>query len=141
MTKRDLLENWYRRIWVAGELDAVDDFFAPRAGAEGILADGSVGPEDFRALIPAMHALVRDLSISIDLSHEMGDWLWTRITLRGRAARGMETVCVHAQVMVRVEDGRIAEAYNCFDALTFFEQLGQLPGGAQMLLLSGERLG
>jgi len=141
MTKRNLLEDWYRRIWIAGELDAVDDFFAPRAGAEGILADGSVGPEDFCVLIPAIHALVRDLSISIDLSLEMGDWLWTRITLRGRAARGMEIVCVHAQVMVRVENGRIAEAYNCFDALTFFEQLGQLPGDAQLLLLSGERLG
>lgn len=140
-TGLDLLRDWYRRVWIDQDLGAVEQYFAPRVGAEGILADGQVGAEDFRALIPAIHALVRDLSITIERSHEMGDWLWTQIVLEGHAAHGLEKVCTRAQVMVRFEAGRIAEAYNIFDALTFFEQLGQLPKAAQMLLLSGESLG
>lgn len=137
----DLLQDWYRRVWIEQDLGAVEDFFAPRVGADGILADGQVRAEDFRALIPAIHALVRDLSITIERSHEMGDWLWTQIVFAGHAAQGLEVVRTRAQVMVRIEAGRIAEAYNIFDALTFFEQLGQLPKDAQMLLLSGETLG
>lgn len=139
-TGLDLLQEWYRRVWIDQDLGAVEEFFAPRVGAEGILADGQVGAEDFRALVPAIHALVRDLSITIERSHGMGDWLWTQILFTGHAAQGLEAVHTRAQVMVRIEAGRIAEAYNVFDALTFFEQLGQLPKDAQMLLLSGERL-
>lgn len=36
-------------------LDAIDQYFVPRAGVEGILPDGQVGAGDFRALIPALH--------------------------------------------------------------------------------------
>ncbi|MGB3314029.1 MAG: nuclear transport factor 2 family protein, partial [Albidovulum sp.] len=141
MTKLELLEDWYRRVWVDADLTAIDHYFAPRAGADGIMPDGQVGVEDFRALVPALLALIRDLRIEIDRSLETGEWIWAQFTVHAVAALGSNPICARGQVMVRVEDEKITEAYNSFDFVTFFEQAGLLPDDAFMLLLSGERLG
>lgn len=141
MTKLDFLKDWYHRVWVEADLAAIDRYFAPRAGADGILPDGQVGVEDFRALVPALLALIRDLEIDIDRSVETGDWLWAHLTVRAKTAHGVDPIRACGQVMVRIEDGRITEAYNCFDFITFFEQAGLLPQDAFLLLLGGERLG
>ena len=141
MTKLELLQDWYRRVWVEADLSAIDDYFAPSAGANGFMPDGQVGVEDFRALVPALLVLVRDLEIDIERSLEIDDWLWTQIVVRATTAHGVERIEARGQVMVKVANGKITEAYNCFDFITFFEQAGLLPQDAFMLLLSGERLG
>ncbi|MCV2870543.1 ester cyclase [Defluviimonas sp. WL0002] len=141
MTKVEFLRNWYRQVWIEADPDAVDRYFAPRTGADGLMPDGQVGPEDFKALVPALLALVRNLEISIDRTMEMGDWLWAQISVHAVAAEGTQPICAAGQVMMRIEGDKITEAYNCFDFLTFFAQTGLLPEDALLLLLSGERMG
>lgn len=141
MDKLTLLQDWYRRVWIEGDLDAVDEYFAPQSGAEGLMPDGQVTAEDFRALVPALRMVVRDLRIEIDRHVECDDWLWVHVTAHAVKAAGIEPVSASGQVMVRVADGRFVEAYNSFDFITFFEQLGLLPAGAFLLLLAGERIG
>lgn len=141
MSNVDFLQEWYRQVWINGDLDAIDRYFPPHPVASGLMADGQVGAEDFRALVPALRHLVRDLDISIDRSIELGDWLWAHFTVHAQAALGVERVEAQGQVMMRVSDGLIVEAYNGFDFVAFFEQLGLLPKDAFLLLLSGERLG
>ena len=141
MSKLKLLQDWYRQVWIEADLDAVDRYFSPRTGADGLMPDGQVGPEDFKALVPALLALVRNLDIRIDRSIEAGDWLWAQISVHAVTAEGMAPICAAGQVMMRIEGDRITEAYNAFDFLTFFQQAGLLPEEAFLLLLSGERLG
>ncbi|MCB2105820.1 ester cyclase [Albidovulum sp.] len=141
MSKLKLLQDWYRQVWVEADLDAVDRYFSPRTGADGLMPDGQVGPEDFKALVPALLALVRNLDIRIDRWIEAGDWLWAQISVHAVTAEGMAPICAAGQVMMRIEGDRITEAYNAFDFLTFFQQAGLLPEDAFLLLLSGERLG
>lgn len=140
MTKLELLENWYDQVWVKGDMAAIDRFFAPQAGADGLLSDGQVGAEDFQALVPALRRLVRDLSITIDRSRETDDWLWAQITVNALPAQGTTPIKASGQVMMHFDKGMITEAYNMFDFLTFFEQAGALPQDAFLLLLSGETL-
>ncbi|PPB80046.1 SnoaL-like polyketide cyclase [Albidovulum inexpectatum] len=139
--KLELLREWYRRVWIEADLDAIDDYFAPQAAADGLMPDGQVGAEDFRALVPALLALVRDLRIEVVKSVESDDWLWAQIVATGRSATSDNPIRAHGQVMVRISAGKIVEAYNCFDFITFFEQAGLLPKDAFLLLLSSERLG
>lgn len=140
MTNLDILSEWYRRVWIEGDLAAIDDYFAPSAGAEGIMADGQVSAEDFRAFVPAMRAHVRDPSFEITRSIETPDWVWAQLSVRAVTAQGLDPVSVSGQVACRFEAGRIVEAYNSFDFIPFFEQAGLLPRDALLLLLSGERL-
>lgn len=139
--KLEILREWYRRVWIEADLDAIDEYFAPQAAADGLMPDGQVGAEDFRALVPALLALVRNLTIEIVKSVESDDWLWAQIVATGRSTKSDSPIRAHGQVMVRFADGRIVEAYNCFDFITFFEQAGLLPKDAFLLLLSNERLG
>ncbi len=141
MTKLKFLSEWYRRVWVEADPAAIDDYFAPRVGADGLMPDGQVSSEDFRALVPALLSLVRDLRIEIDRHIETGDWLWAQITVHATNAQGIDPIRAGGQIMMRIEDGKIVEAYNAFDFITFFEQAGLLPRDAFLLLLSGERLG
>lgn len=141
MTKLELLREWYRRVWVEADPGAIDDYFAPRAGADGLMPDGQVSAEDFRALVPALLSVVRNLRIEIDRSIETEDWLWAQITVHAIHAQGMEPIRAGGQIMMRIEGTKIVEAYNAFDFITFFEQVGLLPADAFLLLLSGERIG
>lgn len=141
MTKLAFLENWYDRVWTRGDLSGIDEFFAPCAGADGLMPDGQVSAEDFRALVPALRALVRDLKIEIDRHQEGDDWLWAQINVHALPAQGATPIQASGQVMLRFEGDQIVEAYNMFDFLTFFEKAGFLPKDAFMLLLSGETLG
>jgi len=139
MTNLELLQEWYRRVWIEGDLAAIDDYFAPQGGAEGILADGQVGAEDFRALVPTLLALIRDLRIDMVRSFETDDWVWAQLSVHGYTAHGVDRIAATGQVAARISDGRIIEAYNGFDFISFFEQIGLLPKDAFLLLLSGER--
>jgi hypothetical protein len=141
VTKLELLRTWYQRVWIEADPSAIDDYFAPRAGANGLMPDGQVSAEDFRALVPALLSLIRDLRIDIDRSVESEDWFWAQITVRGTTAQGMDPIRASGQIMMRIEDDKIVEAYNAFDFITFFEQAGLLPKDAFLLLLGGERLG
>ncbi len=63
--KIDILRDWFQTVWIRAELDRIESFFQPRAGAEGLLADGQVGPEvagRFRQLQAghARHGIVGD---------------------------------------------------------------------------------
>lgn len=140
MTNLEILREWYRRVWLEGDLTAIDEFFATSAGAEGIMADGQVGAEDFRAFVPAILAHVRDPSFEIVRSIETDDWVWAQLSVRAVTAHGLDPITVTGQVACRIEDGRIVEAYNSFDFIPFFEQAGLLPADAFLLLLSGQRL-
>lgn len=140
MSNLEILREWYRRLWLEGDLAAIDDFFATAAGAEGIMADGQVGAEDFRAFVPAILAHVRDPSFEIVRSIETDDWVWAQLAVRAVIAHGLDPIAVSGQVACRIEGGRIVEAYNSFDFIPFFEQAGLLPTDAFLLLLSGQRL-
>ncbi|MGL4279582.1 MAG: nuclear transport factor 2 family protein, partial [Albidovulum sp.] len=140
MSKLDLLRNFYRRVWIEADPDAIDEFFAPRAGADGLMPDGQVSAEDFRALVPALLSLVRNLRIDIDRDVDAGEWLWAQITVHALPAQGVNPISASGQIMMRIEGEKIVEAYNAFDFVSFFEQAGLLPQDAFLLLLSGERL-
>ena len=141
MSHLTLLNDFYQTVWIDGDLTAIDRFFRPRTEAHGILADGQVGPEDFKVVVPAFRALMRDMRVVIDRHVEMGDWLWAHVSLHAMTATGMDPVQAAGMVMMRVEDGFVREAYNSFDFITFFEQTGLLPRDAFALMLSGEAIG
>lgn len=140
MSNLDILTEWFRRVWIEGDLSAIDAFFAPEGGAHGIMADGQVTAEDFRAFVPAILTHVRDPSFEILRSIEHEDWVWAHLVVRATTADGIDPISVMGQVACRFAGGRIVEAFNAFDFIPFFERAGLLPKDAFLLLLSGERL-
>ena len=140
MDKLAFLQNWFQRVWIDGDLDAIGEFFTPNSQAAGVMQGLDLRPEDFEELIPALMRMMSAPTVTILRHLETEDWLWALLVVRAKTADTLSPIEFTAQVAMRFDNGRIAEAFNHFDLLSFFEQLGVLPPEAMALFLSGESL-
>lgn len=141
MAHLDLLKDFYERVWINGDIAAIDRYFTPRSEAHGMMGEGEVGAEDFKVLVPAFRAGIRDIRVRFNRTVEQGDWLFAHVTAEAMTAAGTDPIRASGMCMMRVENDQVVEAYNSFDLLTFFEQTGQLPPDSLALLLTGESIG
>ncbi|PTQ75192.1 ester cyclase [Celeribacter persicus] len=140
MTGMNLLKAWYDKVWVQGDLNAVAEFFDTEALASGLMSDFAAQLEDFQTLVPAVRHALRNITISVEDSMEMGDKVWARMTLHAQKAEDMTPIHISGQVMVRLKDSKIIEAHNNYDFVSYFEQMGNLPKDSVALMLAGETL-
>ena len=131
-----LIQRWFEEVWNQGREDAIDELFAEDGVAHG-LADEAGEPlrgaagfkpffQKFRGAFPAIEVVVEDTIAE-------GDKVAARCTVRGRhqsdslgfaaTQRPME---ISGISIVRVRDGKIVEAWNNYDFMSMFKQLGAL---------------
>ncbi len=139
MSNALILAEWFRDVWINGDLDAIDRMFPAATSAEGMMGF-SVGADDFKELVPAFTQLVEDFSIEVINVIESGPWISALISVHGTHAYSNAEIAFTGQLMARIENGVFAEAYNNFDFISFFEQIGALPSDTIALALSGEPL-
>ncbi len=138
--KKQIIENWFRRVWVEQDLDAIDDMFKPTSKAEGVLPGFEVGPDDFREMASMYLALVEDPMVCVEKVMIDGDWaaaLWTMSIVNPVSG---ENVTGFGQLFVRFEGDIMVEAYNNFDLVNFFEKMGFLPEQTMALCLTGQKV-
>ncbi|MBU2866362.1 ester cyclase [Pacificibacter marinus] len=140
MTGVEILQAWYERVWEQGDLDAVAEYFDVDAMANGLMTDLAAELEDFQTIVPAVLRLIRNVKITITHSMEDGDKAWALVDIKAQNAENMSPVVCSGQVMIKTKNNKIIEAYNHFDFMSFFEQLGFLPKDTIALCLSGEQL-
>ena len=117
--------RWYQQVWNAGEESAIDTLMSPRVIAHGLTEEvkrnGAAGFKEFyrgfKADFPAIHVDVQDVICQ-------GDMEATRMNVTATHRSGKD-VSFEGMTMCRIEDGKIVEAWNCFDFLTMNLQLGQ----------------
>lgn len=140
MSRLGILKQWFDTVWMRGDMEAVDGFFAPEVAAYGIIDGLKARPEDFKAMIPALRALTRDARFRVLRHIECGDWLWVLVGITARSAATLEPMEFSGQLAIRFEGDKFAEAYNHFDFVSFAEQIGAMPPDTVLLCMSGERL-
>ncbi|MBN2906002.1 MAG: nuclear transport factor 2 family protein [Rhodobacteraceae bacterium] len=140
MTKAKRLEDWYRRVYLEGDLDAVETLFTDRTRAEGLIKDMQVGPEDIRVFVMALMYMVEAPNFRIVHAVETEDWLAALIETTAVRIDTGDPIRVTGQLMARFQGDCIAEAYNSFDFLSFFQQMGLLPEHALEIGMSGQKL-
>lgn len=141
MEKRDILEEWYRRVWIEADLDAIDQLFSPDTQAQGLLPDLQVGPDDFRELVPMFLDMVEDPTVSLDKVMEDGEWASALYSMRVTNPANGQPVIGSGQLFARFDGDKMVETYNSFDFMSFFEQMGLLPEQSMALCLTGQRIG
>ena len=138
--KVELLESWFQRVWIDADLEAIDEFFSDDAEAKGLLPEMRLGPQDYRDFVPLVLALVEDLNVELVNNTESDEWIQSLYKVTARSTASSAPIVVLGQVSVRVKDGKFTEAYNCFDFMGLFEQLGQLPEQSLAICLTGGTL-
>ena len=131
------LQEWCRRVWVERDEAVIDQMMAADTAAHGLERQTLVGPEEFRSFHRAICALLRDTALVVDHHIEPDGWLAALCTFTGTGRDGRE-VAITGAIHARIEGGKILEAYNQFDFLGLFAQLGQLPPDVLGRCLAGQ---
>ena len=131
-----LIRRWFDEVWNQGRAEAIDELFAEEGVAHG-LADASGaelrGPAHFRTFHSSFREAFPGIEVMVEDTVSEGDKVAARCTVRGRHEG--DTLGLRATqkpveftgiAIVRIADGKIVEAWNNFDFMSMYQQLGAL---------------
>ena len=133
---KQVVRRWFEEVWNKGRAEAIDEMFAADGIAHGLegAAGGELrGPADFRVFHQRFRDAFPDVEVIVDDAIAEGDKVAALCTVRGRHqgdtlgfAATEQQVEFNGMTFVRVRDGQIVEAWNNFDFMSMFQQLGAL---------------
>jgi steroid delta-isomerase-like uncharacterized protein len=143
--EKTLAHHWFEEVWNKGRAEAIDEMFAEDAIAHGLGDAGGNelrGPADFKPFFYSFRAAFPDIQVTVEETVSEGDRLAARCTVTGtHAGEGIgfaatnQPVTFTGMCMLRIKDGKIVEAWNNFDFMSMFQQLGAIqpvpPPGAK----------
>lgn len=130
------LHRWFEEVWNQGNESAIDELLHDDVIAYGLTdAKGETvrGKEDFKAFFRNFRSAVPDIRVELGETMCDGDRVAAVCHVRGvHSGDGIPVAVNNAPLnfsgilMVRLKDGKIAEAWNYFDFMTMFGQMGAL---------------
>ena len=121
--KSTLCYQWFNEVWNQQNCNAIERLMAPNGIAHG-LPDEPTGPAAFKTFFDSFNSQYKDIDIVVEdvISEDDMEVARTTVNLTDRASDtkvSFSGICI-----VRVENGQIAEAWNCYDFLNMYQQLG-----------------
>ena len=131
-----LVRRWFEEVWNQGHADAIEQMFDANGIAHGLSDDPSnpiKGPKNFRPFHTLFREAFPNMMIVIEDMVAEGDKVAARCSVRakhegeflGRVAAG-SPVEFTGITIVRIDKGKIVEAWNNFDFMTMYRQVGHL---------------
>jgi predicted ester cyclase len=129
-----IVREWFEQVWNQRRADAIDGLLSSNATVRG-LADGPIdGAAGFKPVHQLFCNSFPELNVEIVESIVDGDRAAVVCHVTGRhggdALGGKATgkpVDFWGMSAVRVENGVIVDAWNSFDFLTMYQQIGWVP--------------
>lgn len=133
-----LIREFFDTVWSRGRAQEAERFFAGDAEACGFLPDLALTPGDFETFAAMVQMQVADIDAEIAHVVESGDWIAAMVVFTGKVVRTGQPLRVAGQVMMEIRDGRIHSAFNNFDMISLFVQIGVLPPEVVERALGGD---
>ena len=131
-----LIRRWFEEVWNKGREEAIDELFGEEGVAHGLADEtGSPlrGPEGFKPFFRRFREAFPGIEVVVEDTVTEGDKVAARCTVRGSHegdslgfAATKRPVEFTGIAIVRIADGKIVEAWNNFDFMSMFQQLGAL---------------
>ena len=121
-----LLHRWFEEVWNKDDENAIDKLMAHDSSANGILKDDQPkGAEGFKLFFRDFRSQFHDININVDDVICQDDIESARTTVSAVHTATGKKVTFAGMCMVKVADNKIAEAWNNYDFLQLYQQLGQ----------------
>lgn len=130
------LHRWFEEAWNKGREEAIDEMVADDVIAYGLTdeqGNAVSGINDFRRFFRNFRAAFPDINVTIEETLSDGDKIGAVCRVKAtHSGDGLNLTATNLPIefsgvlMVRLRDGKIAEAWNYFDFMTMFAQLGAL---------------
>jgi len=128
-----ILYRWFEEVWNQGRESAIDEMACRDVPGHGLQGPDGVevnGMESFRAYHRQMCAALSDIHVTVEDVVTEGDLTVARCTVRARhTGEGLgkppkgNPIEFKGMTMVRIKDGKIAEAWNNYDFMAMFQQM------------------
>ncbi len=133
---KEVMRRWFEEVWNKGREEVIDQLFAEDGVAHG-LADESGselrGPEGFKPFFHKFRGAFPDIQVVIEDAIAEGDKVAVRCSVRARhtgeglgLAATNQPVAINGMCIARVKNGKIVEAWNNFDFMGLFQQIGAI---------------
>jgi steroid delta-isomerase-like uncharacterized protein len=132
-TNSELIRHWFEEVWNQGSEATIDELCANHCVGHGQTADGTPiqGPEHFKQFWHDFRDAFSAIHVEIHQTIEQGEMVIARWTLTASHTgpfMGMnpsgKRISTTGMSMQRVVDGQIVEAWDNWDQLGAFTQLG-----------------
>jgi steroid delta-isomerase-like uncharacterized protein len=131
-----IVRTWFEELWNQGNEEAMDRLFAADGLAHGLSPDGKpiVGPQAYRPFYARFRGAFPDVRVEVVRTVTEGDTVTAHCHVTGThhgeqlgIARTGRPIDFWGMTIVRVRNGQIVEAWNNFDFLSLYQQVGLLP--------------
>ena len=133
---KELVRRWFEEVWNNGRADAIDKMFAENGIAHGLADDPSnpiKGPADFKPFHAVFRQAFPNMMIVVEDMVAEGDKVAARCSVRGKhegdfmgRTATQSPVEFTGMTIIRIDKGKIVEAWNNFDFMTMNRQLGDV---------------
>ncbi len=123
--KTTLVAKWFEEVWNKGRSAAIDQLLAPEIMAYGLGTVGHLkGIEAFKSFYEDFKMQLNNVEVVVEnvVSEEDMEAAFCKVTAID-AASG-KALAFSGMCMIKIKDGKIAEAWNNFDFLTMYQQMG-----------------
>ena len=127
----EIVRAWFKEVWDEGREESIDRLLAPYAVAYGLPGGPIQGPTAFKPFFRMFREALGDLTIDVVRTVVQGDMVAAHCHVTARHAGAtlggdptQQPLDFWGIAMLRVEDGKIVEGWNCFDMLSMYQQIG-----------------
>jgi steroid delta-isomerase-like uncharacterized protein len=131
-----LLRRWFEEVWNQGRAEAIPELLAEDGIAHGLSEDASQplrGPAGFLPFHSQFREAFPNIEVVVEDQIAEGDLVATRCSVRGKHtgdSLGFKATQAPVEftgmVVTRIKDGKIVEAWNNFDFMKMYRQLGAI---------------
>lgn len=133
---KELVRRWFEEVWNQGRAEAIEEMFDENGIAYGLSDDPAhpiTGPQNFRPFHTTFREAFPNMIVVIEDLVAEGDRVAARCSVRGKhegdfrgRAATQSPVEFTGMTIVRIDKGKIVEAWNNFDFMTMYKQVGHL---------------
>jgi len=132
----EVIRTWFEQLWNQKREETIDRLLAPHGQVYGLPTPDHQpirGPEGFKRFYATFCGTFPDIRVTVERTITEGSMVAAQCHVTGRhtgsalAPASGRSIEFSGMVIVRVENGRIVEAWNSFDFLRLYQQMGLLP--------------
>jgi len=131
-----LMRRWFEEVWNKGRADAISEMLAEDGIVHGLSDDVNAplkGPDGFLPFHGQFRGAFPDIEVVVEDQIAEGDMVATRCSVRGKHAGDslgfaatQSPVDFTGVAITRIKDAKIIEAWNNFDFMKMYKQLGAI---------------
>lgn len=136
MTNAQIMTRWFEDLWNRGAEATIDELLADDMVAHGLAEGDLLGKAAFRQFYRDFRAAFPIVRITMAHVLEAGEYVVCQMDVEVVSADGRGPFRFTGSTTTRLEEGRLAEAWNNFDFLALLTSMGKVAAETMPLALA-----